>query len=118
MVLGKKLGAPAKYLCMHNILKAHAKIYHIYDTEFRKRQKGQIGIVVSCSGAFPKTPSDTEAVDVIFQFDCGWVAHPVFSKDGDYPEIIKNHIAENSKLDGFPRSLLPKFSPKWVEYIK
>ncbi|KYM77705.1 Myrosinase 1 [Atta colombica] len=115
---GKKLGAPGKYLCMHNILKAHAKIYHIYDTEFREQQKGQIGIVVSCSGAFPKTPSDTEAVDAYFQFNCGWVAHPVFSKDGDYPEIMKKHIAENSKLDGFPRSLLPKFSPEWVQYIK
>ncbi|XP_012218638.1 myrosinase 1-like [Linepithema humile] len=115
---GKNLGSPGKYLCMHNILKAHAKIYHIYQTEFRKQQKGQVGIVISCPGAFPKTPNDTAAVDAIFQFVCGWVAHPIFSKTGDYPEIIKAHIADNSKLDGYPASLLPTFSPKWVQYIK
>ncbi|XP_011694145.1 PREDICTED: myrosinase 1 [Wasmannia auropunctata] len=115
---GKKLGYPGKYLCMHNILKAHAKIYHIYDTEFREQQKGQIGIVSSCSGALPKNSSDTEAADILFQFTCGWVAHPIFSKTGDYPAVMKHHIAENSKLDGFPRSILPEFSPKWVQYIK
>jgi len=103
---------------MHNILKAHAKIYHIYDTEFRKEQKGQISLVPSCLGTFPKNSLDTAAADVFFQFTCGWIAHPIFSKTGDYPEIMKNHIAENSKLDGFPRSILPEFSPEWVQYIK
>lgn len=105
-------------MCMHNILKAHAKIYHIYQEEFRKQQNGQIGIVISCSGALPKTPNDTAAVDTIFQFLCGWVARPIFSKTGDYPEIMKAHIAENSKLDGYPKSLLPEFSSEWVQYIK
>jgi len=118
MILGKKLGYPGKYLCMHNILKAHAKIYHIYDTEFRKEQKGQIALVSSCLGMFPKNSLDTAAVDVFFQFTCGWVNHAIFSKTGDYPEIMKNHIAENSKLEGFPRSILPEFSPEWVQYIK
>lgn len=28
------------YLAGHNVLKAHAKAYHIYDKEFRARQKG------------------------------------------------------------------------------
>lgn len=118
MLLGKKLGSPGKYLCVHNILKAHAKIYHIYDTEFRKKQKGQIGLVLSCSGALPKNPFDTAAADIYFQFNCGWVVHPIFSTTGDYPAIMKTRIAENSKLDGFPRSVLPVFSPEWVKYIK
>lgn len=118
MLLGKKLDFSVRYLCMHNILKAHAKIYHIYDTEFRKQQKGQIGLVTSCSGAIPKNSTDTEAVDLFFQFDCGWIVNPIFSKTGDYPAIVKNHIAENSELNGFPRSILPVFSPEWVQYIK
>lgn len=118
MILGKKLGYLGKYLCMHNILKANAKIYHIYDTEFREQQKGQIGIVIACWGALPKNTSDTAAVDAYFQFKCGWVAHPIFSKTGDYPAIMKQHVAENSKLDGLPRSILPEFSPEWVQYIK
>lgn len=116
--LGKNLGSPATFLCMHNILKAHAKIYHIYDEEFRKDQNGKIGLVIPCSGSLPKNLNDTSAVDTHFQFNCAWTAHAIFSKTGDYPEIMKNHVAENSKLAGFPRSLLPTFSPEWVQYIK
>ncbi|XP_025264883.1 myrosinase 1 isoform X1 [Camponotus floridanus] len=115
---GKNLGSPATFLCMHNILKAHAKIYHIYDEEFRKDQNGKIGLVIPCSGSLPKNLNDTSAVDMQFQFNCAWTAHAIFSKTGDYPEIMKNHVAENSKLAGFPRSLLPTFSPEWVQYIK
>lgn len=28
------------YLCMHNILKAHARVYHLYNNEYRAIQKG------------------------------------------------------------------------------
>lgn len=116
--VGKNLGSPGTFLCMHNVLKAHARIYHIYDKEFRKHQKGKIGINLPCSGALSKNLNDTEAVNLDFQFNCGWAAHAIFSKTGDYPEIMKNHVAENSKLDGYPRSLLPELSPEWVQYIK
>lgn len=118
MLLGKNLGAPGEFLCMHNILKAHAKIYHIYDTEFRKQQHGLIGMDMPCVGIFPKTPNDTAAIDAYYQFECGWMANAIFSATGDYPEIMKDRIAENSKLAGFPRSFLPEFSPEWVQYIK
>ncbi|XP_029161411.1 myrosinase 1-like [Nylanderia fulva] len=114
---GKNLGSTGKYLCMHNALKAHAKIYHIYDEEFRK-PGDKIGIDAACSGAIAKHLNDTTAIDLHFQFHCGWAVHPIFSKTGDYPEVMKTHIAENSRLDGYPRSLLPKFSPTWVNYIK
>lgn len=30
----------AEYLCAHNLLKAHAEAYHIYDQEFRQQQQG------------------------------------------------------------------------------
>ncbi|XP_072744538.1 myrosinase 1 isoform X2 [Anoplolepis gracilipes] len=115
---GKKLGSPGIFECMHNVLKAHATIYHIYNEEFREHQKGKIGIIIPCTGALPKNPNETEAVDMHFQFNCAWIAHPIFSKTGDYPTIMKIHVAENSKLDGFPRSLLPEFTPEWVQYIK
>lgn len=116
--LGKELGDLGRFLCLHNMLKAHAKTYHMYDTQFRPQQKGQIGLVNACSGAFAKYSNDTAAVDLHFQFSCGWLAHPIFSTTGDYPEIMKRHIAENSKLRGFSKSLLPEFSEAWVEFIK
>jgi beta-glucosidase/6-phospho-beta-glucosidase/beta-galactosidase len=31
----------AEYLCSHNLLKAHAEAYHIYDKEFRSKQNGE-----------------------------------------------------------------------------
>lgn len=118
MLSAKNLGPIGKYLCLHNTLKAHARIYHIYDEEFRKEQNGIIGVVEPCLGLFPKTPNDTAAVDTFFQFECGLMSNPIFSKTGDYSQIVKDHIAENSKLEGYPRSILPKFSPEWVKYIK
>lgn len=30
----------AEYLCAHNVIKGHAKAYHIYDNVYRKNQKG------------------------------------------------------------------------------
>ncbi|XP_020293909.1 myrosinase 1 [Pseudomyrmex gracilis] len=115
---GKELGDVGRFLCLHNMLKAHAKTYHMYDTQFRPQQKGQIGLVNACSGAFAKYPNDTTAVNLHFQFTCGWLAHPIFSTTGDYPEVMKRHIAENSKLRGFSKSLLPEFSEAWVQFIQ
>lgn len=103
---------------MHNILKAHAAIYHIYDVEFRKQQNGEIGIAIPCLGLYPKTVNDTSAVDTYFHFNCGWTANPIFSKTGDYPAIVKARVAENSRLEGYPRSILPQLSPDWMHYIK
>lgn len=31
----------AEYLCTHNVIKAHAKAWHLYDDEFRNKQKGK-----------------------------------------------------------------------------
>lgn len=33
----------AEYQCTHNVLKSHAKAWHIYDTEFRATQNGKAG---------------------------------------------------------------------------
>lgn len=37
---GLGLNGVGEYLCVHNILKAHAKAYHLYDDVFRRKQKG------------------------------------------------------------------------------
>lgn len=36
-----------EYICTHNLLKAHAEAWHIYDREFRASQKGIYKIVTS-----------------------------------------------------------------------
>ena len=107
-----------EYLCVHNMLKAHALAYHIYDTEFRPFQNGQIGIVIPCFHHYNKNKNDTTSSDIAFEFECGWTAHPIFSETGDYPEIMKKRIAERSKLQELNESRLPTFSEEWIKRIK
>lgn len=35
----------ADYLCVHTVLKSHARAYHVYDEEFRSAQNGKNGIL-------------------------------------------------------------------------
>ena len=106
------------YLCLHNFLKAHAKVYHMYNEEFRQTQNGKIGIVIQCKHYFGENSIDTSAADAAFQYDCGWLAHPIFAKDGDYPKVMRDRIDENSEIQGWPRSKLPKLSKEEIEYIR
>ncbi|XP_063974634.1 myrosinase 1-like [Diachasmimorpha longicaudata] len=107
-----------RYLCGHNILKAHARAYHIYDEEFRPHQQGKIGLVTNSGYFFPKLENDTESVEIYFAFQGRWFLDPIFSKSGDYPQVMKTRIAENSKVEGLTHSRLPEFSPEWINYIK
>lgn len=51
-------------------------------------------------------------------FQLGWLAHPLFSEEGDYPEIIKERILERSTLEGLNYSRLPEFTDEEIEYVK
>ncbi|KAG8231276.1 hypothetical protein J437_LFUL010314 [Ladona fulva] len=108
------------YLSGHTMLKAHALAFHLYDKEFRPSQKGKIGITLESFWMEPKTsdPKDLEAAERALQFELGWFAHPIFSKNGDYPPLMKQIIGENSKKEGLKRSRLPSLSSKWIELLK
>lgn len=99
-----------EYLCTHNVIKAHAEAYHIYDKEFRAEQKGRISITLNFEWAEPasNSPEDIEAAEQRRQFEFGLYANPIINFD--YPQIVKQRIAERSKLEGFPRSRLPEFT--------
>ncbi|XP_046430433.1 myrosinase 1-like [Neodiprion fabricii] len=112
---GKILENMGHYLCVHNTLKAHATAYHLYDDEFRAIQEGQIGIVTPCAGWVPGDNVTEESIERHFQFDCGWIMHPIYV--GDYPEIVKTRVAYVSALENYPFSRLPEFSQDWIEYI-
>ena len=116
--IGYTIGKIAEYACGHNILKAHARAYHIYEEEFRTEQNGKVGIAIPCFYHYLKNDSDIHLRELAFQFECGRFAHPIFSSEGDYPEIVKRKISEKSKLEGHARSKLPIFSDEWIQYIK
>ncbi|KAJ3641010.1 hypothetical protein Zmor_027539 [Zophobas morio] len=108
------------YLCGKTILLAHAKAYRLYDNEFRHTQYGIVGITIDSIWAEPKTNStvDVIAAEREMQFGLGWWANPIFSASGDYPEIMKVRIAENSKRENFTKSRLPALNPSEVKLIQ
>lgn len=63
---GKGIFAPGKssrkdtYLAGHHLILAHAKAYRVYDSEFRKIQKGVVGIANNCDWREPLTDSEQD----------------------------------------------------------
>ncbi|XP_046742729.1 myrosinase 1-like [Diprion similis] len=112
----KPLGDVGYYLCMHNVLKAHAMAYHLYDKKFRPSQHGLISIAIACDGYTLNENNDVVSAETYFEFTCGIMAHPIFI--GDYPAIVKERLALVSKSQGYTVSRLPTFSPEWISYIK
>ncbi|CAL7945100.1 unnamed protein product [Xylocopa violacea] len=115
---GKTVHGIGEYLCVHNMLKAHARAYRIYESQFKAEQGGEIGLVPHVFGFLPKNPEDKEAVSIAYEFTVDWVLHAVFSKDGDYPPLMKEMVARKSKEQGYPRSRLPAFDAYWIDYIR
>ncbi|CAG9765657.1 unnamed protein product [Ceutorhynchus assimilis] len=114
---GLWLVADGVYQCAKIQLLAHAKAWHIYDDEFRASQGGKIGFVLDTPWNEPASDSDLdrEAAEREMQFGFGWFANPVFI--GDWPQVMKDRIANRSKLEGLGFSRLPEFTQKEIDYI-
>ncbi|KAL0895035.1 hypothetical protein ABMA27_013502 [Loxostege sticticalis] len=108
----------AEYMCAKNVLVAHAKAYHIYDKEFRPNIGGTIGITIGALWYEPETENDVQLAEEVGQFEWGQYAHPIFSKTGDFPPVMKERIAAKSAAQGFKRSRLPEFTPEEVEIVR
>ncbi|XP_050670551.1 myrosinase 1-like isoform X2 [Leptidea sinapis] len=108
----------AEYLCAKNLLVAHAKVYHMYNEEYRPTQGGLVGIVLSASWFEPENEGDEEAAEELRQFEWGSFAHPIFSESGDFPPVMKEKIAAKSAAQGFLRSRLPEFTSEEIDLIK
>ncbi|XP_068596865.1 beta-klotho [Brachionichthys hirsutus] len=99
-------GGPALSLIVaHNLIKAHAKAWHIYNTHFRSSQKGKVSIVLGSHWVEPQrgqaTTANVNRCQESIEAVVGWFANPIFG-NGDYPVSLK------IKYGG----LLPTFSPE------
>ncbi|XP_030674267.1 klotho [Nomascus leucogenys] len=97
------------YLVAHNLLLAHAKVWHLYNTSFRPTQGGQVSIALSSHWISPRRMTDHSIKECqkSLDFVLGWFAKPVFI-DGDYPESMKNNLS----------SILPDFTESEKKFIK
>ncbi|CAN9514970.1 unnamed protein product [Ophioblennius macclurei] len=108
---GEKGGPAASLIVAHNLIKAHAKAWHIYNDRFRTTQKGEVSIVLGSHWVEPQrgriTAANVESCQHSIEAVLGWFAHPIFG-NGDYPMSMKIQHG----------SLLPEFSPEeklWVQ---
>ncbi|CAG9857450.1 unnamed protein product [Phyllotreta striolata] len=108
-----------EYACVKNTVVAHAVAWRIYHKEFRKKQKGQVGIVIDSQWYEPansSNPSDQRASQMGLNFAYGLYAHPLVY--GDYPPMVKNVVRRRSLMQGYRQSRLPDFSSKEKSLIK
>ncbi|XP_034550002.1 lactase-phlorizin hydrolase-like [Notolabrus celidotus] len=107
------------YIVGHNLLKAHAEAWHLYNDKYRATQKGIISITINSDWSEPRNPYKQEDIDAarrVVQFYIGWFAHPVFN--GDYSDMMKTIIRERSLAADLPKSRLPEFTPEEIKRIK
>lgn len=116
----KKNPGTTPYTVAHNLIKAHANVYHTYDDKYRKSQGGLISIALSADWFEPKDVNmfrEVTAADRALQFQLGWFAHPIF-KNGDYPDAMKWQVGNKSELQRLPESRLPSFTEEDKTYIR
>ncbi|XP_029446131.1 lactase-like protein isoform X2 [Rhinatrema bivittatum] len=107
------------YQAAHNMIKAHAKAWHTYHSQFKEKQCGFVSIALNSDWAEPLDPTsvaDEKATERHLAFIFGWFAKPIFI-DGDYPALMKSQIAAKSKAQGFPSSRLPEFKEEETKMI-
>ncbi|KAK2112691.1 hypothetical protein P7K49_012438 [Saguinus oedipus] len=84
----------------HNLLKAHALAWHMYDEKFRHAQNGKISIALQADWLEPACPfsqKDKEAAERVLEFDIGWLAEPIFGS-GDYPWVMRDWLNQRNNF--------------------
>ncbi|XP_059896686.1 lactase/phlorizin hydrolase-like isoform X2 [Gadus macrocephalus] len=107
------------YLVGHNLIKAHAEAWHLYNDKYRAQQGGLISITINSDWSEPRNPYKQEDIDAarrVVQFYIGWFAHPIFN--GDYSDVMKTIIRDRSLAAGLSKSRLPEFTPEEIKRTK
>ncbi|XP_055842753.1 myrosinase 1-like [Episyrphus balteatus] len=105
------------YLCFTNVLKAHGATYRMYREKFYEKQRGRIGLPCNVNYLYSKA-NNTDEVAKAMDFEFGLMAHPVYSKTGDFPPTVLKDVEKNSLAEGRKRSRLPRLGKYWTSVIK
>ncbi|XP_034406868.1 klotho [Cyclopterus lumpus] len=93
----------------HNLLKAHAAAWHLYDRHYRPRQQGKLSMALASHWIKPSRTRLQNLHECQCSLDhvLGWFARPLFI-DGDYPPCMKERLG----------SRLPSFTPEEREQVR
>ncbi|KAM5192652.1 beta-klotho [Mantella aurantiaca] len=95
----------------HNLIKAHATVWHTYNTNFRHKHMGYLSVTLGSHWLEPENKNmDASSIDMCqesIEAVLGSFAKPIHG-DGDYPESLKTKYT----------SALPKFSENEKAYIQ
>ncbi|CAK6969067.1 klotho [Scomber scombrus] len=93
----------------HNLLKAHAAAWHLYDRHYRRRQQGKLSMALASHWIKPSRTRLESLRECQCSLDhvLGWFARPLFT-DGDYPPCMKKRLG----------SRLPSFTQEEREYVR
>ncbi|CAG9794703.1 unnamed protein product [Diatraea saccharalis] len=110
----------ADYICVKNVMVAHAKVYRLYEKKYKKKCNGLVGIALALNWADPvnNKTENVKAVEDYREFTIGLYMNPIWSKEGDYPKVVKDLIAKKSKEQGFTKSRLPELSTEEKAMLK
>lgn len=108
------------YTCVKYILLAHAKVYRLYENQFKSKHKGSVGISLDINWIDPynKTTENDEAAERARSFKIGLYMNPIWSKHGDFPDKVKSIIAKKSEKQGLKQSRLPSLSADEIKLLK
>ncbi|XP_029029155.1 klotho [Betta splendens] len=100
---GIKNDADLPFRVGHNLLKAHAAVWHLYDRNYRPRQRGRLSMALASHWIRPSRTRLESLRECQCSLDhvLGWFARPLFT-DGDYPPCMKARLG----------SRLPAFTPE------
>lgn len=97
------------YRVGHILLKAHATVWHLYNSQYRHRQKGHVSMALASHWIKPSRTRRESINECQCSLDhvLGWFARPLFT-DGDYPPCMKEKLG----------SKLPSFTQEESDYVK
>uniref|UniRef100_A0A2A4IUI6 Beta-glucosidase n=1 Tax=Heliothis virescens TaxID=7102 RepID=A0A2A4IUI6_HELVI len=110
-----------EYLCIHNMLLAHARTYRLYEKEFKPHQKGKIGLCLDAIWTEPKNPEnpeDVKAAERYEQMHISTYAHLIFSEAGDYPSYVRERVDNMSREQGYKQSRLPYYTNEELKSLQ
>ncbi|CAH0721272.1 unnamed protein product, partial [Brenthis ino] len=108
------------YLCIKNVMIAHAKAYRLYEKEYRRKYKGSVGIALALNWADPisNMTEHVEATDLYRHFTLDLYLSPIWSIGGDFPADVKKRIKQKSLEEGHEKSKLPELTREEIVLLK